>query len=95
MNDLRSSRQRKGLTLGDLSELCGITLNNLSFLERGLHSPRKSTREAIEEILGKVDWKLTKQIAELKREYGDIKIEVQDDGVTFVRGLRTKPMDEY
>jgi hypothetical protein len=49
--DLRMLRQKRGLTLNEMSKKIGIITSHLSELERGLHNPRKCTLEKIKEFL--------------------------------------------
>jgi len=49
-------RRKKGITQDMLSEMTGITQEQLSLIERGVVRPRKKSRKKIESVLGLIDW---------------------------------------
>ena len=51
-DELRSARQRQGITLAELSSLTGIAQPNLSRLERGKVDARYSTIASVADALG-------------------------------------------
>jgi len=54
--DLKSAREKKGLTQMRLSEMSGIHFITLSEYERGIRELKLETMMRLEKILGKVDW---------------------------------------
>ncbi len=50
--NLRQERERRGMSLAELSRRTGISSSNLSLIERGLVDPRWSTVERIYDALG-------------------------------------------
>jgi len=58
LNDLRSTRISRGLRIEDLASGM-LRRATISEIENGLRVPRRRTREKIESMLGKVDWRKT------------------------------------
>lgn len=56
MKGLRATRLEKGLSLRQMAALCTVTIATFSHIERGLKVPWYETRQAIERILGKINW---------------------------------------
>ena len=56
MNELKQARKVKELTLIQLADKTGLTIANLSLIERGLSKPNGNTIEKLEKVLGTIDW---------------------------------------
>ncbi len=56
MSSLRDNRKHMGFSQVDLSNLTGISQDNISRIERGLYKTTQSTRQKIEAVVGKIDW---------------------------------------
>lgn len=51
-HSIRALRLRRGLTLDELSALCGVSRDDLGLYERGRMTPRPGTVERIAQALG-------------------------------------------
>ena len=49
--DLHALRKRRGLTLDELSALCGVSRDDLGLYERGAMTPRPETVQKIAQAL--------------------------------------------
>jgi transcriptional regulator with XRE-family HTH domain len=56
---LRQARKARGLTLEDVAYICGVRVSVVSDFERGARIPRPRVMDALEELLGPVDWRRT------------------------------------
>ena len=65
-NKIKEKKKKKGLTLREVAEMCGISVGYLSHLEKGSRdNPSKEVMENISQVLNKSiqeiffsDWKL-------------------------------------
>ncbi len=58
IKDLRTTRIQKGLRIEDLASPL-LRPATISEIENGLRVPRQKTRDKIESLIGKVDWRRT------------------------------------
>jgi ribosomal protein S18 acetylase RimI-like enzyme len=56
VSPLRKARLAKGLTLQEVSNLTGISVSSLSFIERGQMPLLENDRKALEQALGEIEW---------------------------------------
>jgi len=53
---LKEKRLEKGMNLIPLAELTGLTIANISLIERGLSKPSNKTRDKLEKVFGAIDF---------------------------------------
>ena len=95
MQGLKLTRTDKGLSRKQVSDITGITIANLSLIERGLSIPDLSTRAKLEAFFSTpINWLDTEHINSEPREYLNDWNGAEREFRYFIHMVATLPMDE-
>lgn len=90
---LRALRKAKGLSLQQLSELCGLSIGLISQIERGLSSPSVKALRSLVEALGvTVGWLFHHGAPPLPEDHGIVLRQGRRRSLSFNEGAVTKEL---